>query len=157
MSDLRNRLLASRARVSAASHRADWQRGFTLIELLVVLVILGLIVGFVTPQVLKYLGRAKTDAAHIQIENIAGALDLFRLDVGRYPTQAEGLAALVEHPVGVDSWSGPYLKQKAVPPDPWSRPYIYKIPGDHGDYDLYTLGAAGVPGGTGENQSVTNW
>jgi general secretion pathway protein G len=146
---LRNRVLAAR--------RSDGQSGFTLIELLVVLAILGMIVAFVTPQVLKYLGRAKTDSARIQIENIAGALDLFRLDVGRYPTQTEGLEALIEHPVGVDSWNGPYLKQKGLPPDPWSRPYIYKIPGDHGEYDLYTLGADGVPGGTGENQDVTNW
>jgi len=116
-----------------------------------------MIVAFVTPQVLKYLGRARTDAAHIQIENIAGALDLYKLDVGRYPTQAEGLQALVEQPVGLNVWKGPYLKQKSVPLDPWNRPYIYKIPGDHGEYDLYTLGAAGVPGGTGENQTVSNW
>jgi general secretion pathway protein G len=157
MNRLRKRLLVSRARASAATQPADGQSGFTLIELLVVLAILGMIVAFVTPQVLKYLGRAKTDAAHIQIENIAGALDLFRLDMGRYPSQAEGLQALVEQPVGLDTWNGPYLKQKSIPLDPWSRPYIYKIPGDHGDYDLYTFGAAGVPGGTGENQSVTNW
>jgi len=133
------------------------QDGFTLIELLVVLAILGMIVAFVTPQVLKYLGRAKTDSAHIQIENLSGALDLFRLDVGRYPTQAEGIQALIEHPVGINSWNGPYLKQKAVPLDPWSRPYLYKQPGDHGEYDLFTLGADGVPGGNGENQDVTNW
>ena len=154
---LGNRLLVARARASTLAQRADAQRGFTLIELLVVLAILGMIVAFVTPQVLKYLGRAKTDSAHIQIENIAGALDLFKLDVGRYPSQAEGLDALVDQPVGLGTWNGPYLKQKNVPSDPWGRPYIYKIPGDHGEYDLYTLGAAGVPGGTGENQSVTNW
>jgi general secretion pathway protein G len=136
---------------------ADLASGFTLIELLVVLAILGMIVAFVTPQVLKYLGRAKTDAAHIQIENLAGALDLFRLDVGRYPTQTEGLEALVEHPSGLNSWNGPYLKQKSIPADPWGRAYVYKIPGDHGDYDLYSLGADGAPGGTGENQDVTNW
>ena len=155
--DPREKLLAARLRAAFVARRAQWQSGFTLIELLVVLAILGMIVAFVTPQVLKYLGRAKTDAAHIQIENIAGALDLYRLDVGRYPTQTEGLQALVEHPVGLDAWNGPYLKQHAVPPDPWGRPYIYKIPGDHGEYDLFTYGAAGVPGGTGENQSVTNW
>jgi general secretion pathway protein G len=136
---------------------ADLASGFTLIELLVVLAILGMIVAFVTPQVLKYLGRAKTDAAHIQIENLAGALDLFRLDVGRYPTQTEGLEALVEHPSGLNSWNGPYLKQKSIPADPWGRAYVYKIPGDHGDYDLYSFGADGAPGGTGENQDVTNW
>ena len=157
MNRLRNRLLSSRTRVAMLAQRADAQRGFTLIELLVVLAILGMIVAFVTPQVLKYLGRAKTDAAHIQIENIAGALDLFKLDIGRYPSQAEGLQALTAQPAGLDAWNGPYLKQKSVPPDPWGRPYYYKIPGDHGEYDLYTFGAAGVPGGSGENQSVTNW
>ncbi len=157
MIPLRNRMLIARARAAALAQRQDGQSGFTLIELLVVLAILGMIVAFVTPQVLKYLGRAKTDSAHIQIENIAGALDLYRLDIGRYPTQAEGLQSLVEHPVGLDAWNGPYLKQKSLPPDPWGRPFIYKIPGDHGEYDLYTLGADGVPGGTGENQDVTNW
>jgi len=133
------------------------ERGFTLIELLVVLAILGMIVAFVTPQVLKYLGRAKTDSAHIQIENLAGALDLYRLDMGRYPTQTEGLQALIESPPGAGAWNGPYLKQKSIPADPWNRPFIYKMPGDHGDFDLYTLGADGAPGGTGENQDVTNW
>jgi general secretion pathway protein G len=128
-----------------------------LIELLVVLAILGLVVALVTPQVLKYLGRAKTDAAHIQIENLSGALDLFKLDVSRYPTQQEGLQALVEQPPGLTSWSGPYLKQKKVPLDPWNRPFTYRIPGEHGEYDLYTLGADNAPGGTGENQDVGNW
>jgi len=131
--------------------------GFTLIELLVVLAILGMIVAFVAPQVLGYLGRAKTKAAHIQIENLAGALDLYRLDVGRYPTEAEGLASLVAEPKGVDGWAGPYIKQKAIPDDPWSRPYIYKSPGDHGEYDLSSDGADGQPGGSGENADVTNW
>lgn len=154
---VRRRIHALHARMRASAQDQKGQSGFTLIELLVVLAILGMIVAFVTPQVLKYLGRAKTDAARIQIENISGALDLYRLDVGRYPTQAEGLQALVEHPVGLNAWNGPYLKQKAVPPDPWNRPFIYKSPGDHGEYDLYTLGADGVPGGTGENQDVTNW
>ena len=140
--------------------QADARRreaGFTLIELLVVLAILGLVVALVTPQVLKYLGRAKTDAAHIQIENLAGALDLFKLDVTRYPTQQEGLQALIEPPPGLTSWNGPYLKQKKIPLDPWNRPYNYRFPGEHGEYDLYTFGADNAPGGTGENQDVTNW
>lgn len=154
---VRRRVEALLARLHARARNQKGQSGFTLIELLVVLAILGMIVAFVTPQVLKYLGRAKTDSARIQIENISGALDLYRLDVGRYPTQTEGLQALVEHPVGLNSWNGPYLKQKAVPPDPWARPFVYKSPGDHGEYDLYTLGADGVPGGSGENQDVTNW
>jgi general secretion pathway protein G len=154
---LSRRLQAMQARFLKRAQAPGSQSGFTLIELLVVLAILGMIVAFVTPQVLKYLGRAKSDSAHIQIENLAGALDLFRLDVGRYPTQTEGLQALVEAPVGLNNWNGPYLKQKTVPPDPWNRAFLYKSPGDHGDYDLYTLGADGVPGGTGENQDVTNW
>jgi general secretion pathway protein G len=154
---LSRRLQAIQARFLKRAQAPGSQSGFTLIELLVVLAILGMIVAFVTPQVLKYLGRAKSDSAHIQIENLAGALDLFRLDVGRYPTQTEGLQALVDVPVGLNNWNGPYLKQKAVPLDPWNRPFLYKSPGDHGDYDLYTLGADGVPGGTGENQDVTNW
>lgn len=157
IASVRRKYQASCARLQRAMRDPRQQSGFTLIELLVVLAILGMIVAFVTPQVLKYLGRAKTDSAHIQIENIAGALDLFRLDNGRYPNQTEGLEALIEAPVGLSTWNGPYLKQKAIPLDPWNRPYIYKIPGDHGEYDLYSLGADGTPGGTGENQDVTNW
>ena len=131
--------------------------GFTLIELLVVLAILGLLVGLVTPQVMKYLGRARTDAARTDIRNIESALDLFRLDLARYPSQQEGLAALVEKPAGLDRWQGPYIKQRTVPTDPWGHPYIYQIPGSHGEYDLYTLGRDNAPGGTGEDQDVTNW
>jgi general secretion pathway protein G len=152
-----NRLGMQVQAIKSARRDRGAESGFTLIELLVVLVILGMIVAFVTPQVLHYLSRAKSDSAHIQIENIAGALDLYRLDVGRYPTQSEGLAALVEHPAGVDSWNGPYIKQKAVPLDPWGHAYLYKIPGEHGEYDLYSLGADDAPGGSGENRDVTNW
>jgi general secretion pathway protein G len=139
----------------AERHRAE--RGFTLVELLVVLAILGIIVALVTPAALHYLARAKTEAAHIQIQSLGSALDLFRLDASRYPTEQEGLQALVEAPPGMTNWNGPYIKQKAVPMDPWGRPYHYKVPGDHGEYDLYTLGAANTPGGTGENQTVGNW
>ena len=121
------------------------------------LAILGLLVGLVTPQVMKYLSRARTDAARLDIQNIAAGLDLFRLDLARYPTQEEGLAALVQKPPGLDRWQGPYLKQRNVPTDPWGRPYRYQIPGQHGEYDLYTLGADDAPGGTGENQDVANW
>lgn len=131
--------------------------GFTLIELLVVLAILGLLVALVTPQMLKYLGKAKTDAARIDLHNIESALDLYRLDMSRYPTQQEGLSVLVAPPSGSTSWSGPYLKQRQAPLDPWRQPYVYRIPGEHGEYDLYTLGADNAPGGTGENQDVTNW
>lgn len=131
--------------------------GFTLLELLVVLAILGLLIGLVAPQVMKYLGRAKTDAARVDIHNIEQALDLYRLDVGRYPTQQEGLDALVAKPPGVDNWQGPYIKQTAGPKDPWGQPYHYRIPGQHGAYDLYTLGADNASGGSGEDQDVTNW
>ena len=131
--------------------------GFTLVELLVVLAILGLIVALVTPQVLKYLSRARTQTAKIEIQTLGQALDLYRLDMHHYPSQQEGLAALVEEPPGAEGWNGPYLKQRKLPLDPWGRPYLYRMPGEHGDYDLYTLGADGAPGGTDENQDVTSW
>lgn len=139
----------------SSPHRAA---GFTLIELLVVLAILGLLIGLVTPQVMKYLGRAKTDTARIDIQNIGVALDLFRLDLARYPTQEEGLKALIRQPSGLERWQGPYLKQTHEPTDPWGRPYHYQFPSQHGaEYDIYTLGADDAPGGTGENQDVTSW
>jgi len=140
-----------------AQQRRAGEGGFTLVELLVVLAILGIIVALVTPAALHYLARAKTEAAHIQIQSLSNALDLYRLDMSRYPTEQEGLQALVAAPAGLTNWNGPYIKQKTVPMDPWGRPYHYKIPGDHGDYDLYTLGAGNAPGGTGENQTVGNW
>lgn len=127
---------------AATLRRADGrQSGFTLVELLVVLAILGLLVAIASPQVLKYLGRAKSDTAQIEIKNLSAALDLFMIDVGRYPTQQEGLAALITNPGGLPTWRGPYLKATAVPLDPWGHQYQYRFPGQHGDYDLYTLGA----------------
>lgn len=132
-------------------------RGFTLIELLVVLVILGLLAGLVGPQVMKYLSSANTDTARLQIHDLSAALDLYRLEVGRYPTTAEGLQALVEAPPGATAWNGPYLKKKAVPKDPWGHEYYYRSPGQHGPFDLYSLGADNAEGGEGENQDVVNW
>ena len=131
--------------------------GYTLVELLVVLAILGLLVALAAPRVIKYLGSAKTDTARIQIEKLGGVLDLYRLEIGRYPTEQEGLESLVERPPQLDAWNGPYLKNRESLTDPWGRPYGYRSPGEHGEYDLYTLGADGKEGGDGEDQDVTSW
>lgn len=133
------------------------QGGFTLIELLVVLAILGLLAALATPQVVKYLGKARADTARIEIKNISAALDLFLIDNGRYPTQQEGLNALIESPPGLASWRGPYLKARGPPADPWGRPYQYVNPGQHSEYDLYSFGADNAPGGTGDNEDIVNW
>jgi len=132
-------------------------RGFTLIELLVVLVILGLLAGLVGPRVLKYLGGAKTDTAQLQIEEFGAGLDLFHLEVGRYPTTDEGLVALSVEPQGTDNWNGPYLKKKDIPDDPWGNAYHYRSPGENGDYDLYSLGRDEADGGDGEDSDLVNW
>jgi len=131
--------------------------GFTLIELLVVLAILGMIVGLVGPRVMKHLGSAKSDTAKLQIEDLGVALDLFYLENGRYPNTGEGLAALIEKPAGLDNWSGPYLKKKKIPQDPWQRDYLYQSPGQNGDYDLYSYGADNAPGGEKENRDIVSW
>ncbi|MCZ6720312.1 MAG: type II secretion system major pseudopilin GspG [Alphaproteobacteria bacterium] len=132
-------------------------QGFTLIELLVALAILALIAGIAVPQVLKYLASAKTDTAQIQIESLGGALDLYRLDVGRYPAESEGLKALVERSLEAERWNGPYIKKADGLIDPWGNPYIYDFPGEHGDYDLHSLGADGAEGGEDEDQDVVSW
>lgn len=142
---------------SQTTRETEAEAGFSLIELLVVLAILGLLIGLVAPPIIRYFGRAKTDVAKVQIHELETALDLYRLDLGRYPTQSEGLSALVAKPAGLDRWQGPYLKQNTVPLDPWGHPYRYRDPGEHGDYDLYSLGADDAPGGAGENQDVANW
>jgi len=132
-------------------------RGFTLIELLVVLMILGLLAGLVGPRVLKYLGSAKTDTARMQIAELSAGLDLFYLEVGRYPTTEEGLVALVDAPSGIDSWRGPYLKKTTVPTDPWGQEYRYSFPGENGDYDLFSLGSDQAMGGDGESADIVSW
>jgi general secretion pathway protein G len=132
--------------------------GFTLLEILVVLVILGLLAAVVAgPQVFRQLGAAKAETAKLQIDRVSGALDLYRLDVGRYPTQQEGLRALIDSPGGIVRWNGPYLKKQEAITDPWGRPFSYRYPGQHGEYDLWSLGADGVDGGEGENKDVGNW
>ncbi len=129
--------------------------GFTLIELLVVMVIVGLLVALVGPKVFPKLGKGKQAAARAQIELLGQALDQFRLDVGRYPSTQEGLSALVTNP-GVQNWEGTYLK-KALPSDPWGKPYQYQAPGSHGEYDLFSYGRDGSAGGEGEDKDVTSW
>lgn len=132
------------------------EAGFTLIELMIVLFILGLLAALVAPRLMGRVGKAKQKSAQAQIQLLATALDLFHLDVGRYPTEEEGLKALRDKPQNLPSWAGPYL-DKPVPKDPWGREYGYKSPGEHGPYDLYSLGADGAAGGEGENQDITNW
>lgn len=132
-------------------------RGFTLIELLVVLVILGLLAGLVGPQVMRYLGESKTRTAEVQLQELASALDLYRLDVGSYPTTEQGLEALVRQPTGVSRWNGPYLRKRAVPEDPWGHQYHYRFPGQHGAFDVWSHGADGRPGGEGESADVVSW
>lgn len=131
--------------------------GFTLVELLVVLAILGLLAGLVGPQVMKFLGSSKTKTAQLQIENLVATLDMYRLEVGRYPTQDEGLRALVERPPNAPSWNGPYLRKGELPKDPWGFDYNYRYPGEHAAVDVWSLGADNREGGEGENTDVRSW
>ena len=131
-------------------------KGFTLLELLVVMVIIGLLAGYVGPRYFAQVGKSEVKVARAQIDAFEKALDQYRLDVGHYPSTEQGLAALNEKPAGETRWGGPYLK-KAIPLDPWGKPYQFKRPGDHGEYDLLSYGKDGQPGGTGENEDITNW
>jgi len=130
-------------------------KGFTLIELLVVLVILTLLAGLVGPRVMSLLGGAKSKTAALQITDLEKSFEIFKLDVGRYPTTEEGLNALVAKPATASGWNGPYLKG-GLPNDPWGKPYIYKSPAENGAFEILTLGADGVPGGDGENADIRN-
>jgi general secretion pathway protein G len=132
------------------------ERGFTLIEILVVIIIIGMLAALVGPRLFGKVSMAKQKTAKAQIELFGTALDAFRLDVGKYPTTEDGLKALREKPSGVEGWQGPYLP-KEIPLDPWNNAYIYKCPGEHGEYDLISLGLDRVDGGEGENQDIVSW
>jgi general secretion pathway protein G len=133
------------------------ESGFTLIELIVVLVILTMLAALVVPNVFKHLTQSKAQIARLQIAEFEGALQMFAFDVGRYPTNAEGLEALVSNPGNLDPWKGPYLK-KTLPMDPWGKPYLYRFPGTHNnEFDLFSYGPDGVEGGEGDNADITNW
>lgn len=136
--------------------KAAIARGFTLLELLVVMVIIGLLAGIVAPQYFAQIGKSNAKVARAQIESFGQALDQYRLDVGQYPSSEQGLLALRNAPQQAARWQGPYLKRD-VPEDPWGRAYVYKRPGQHGEYDLVSLGADGQPGGEGEAADVVSW
>ena len=144
-------------RPSDAAPVRGGERGFTLLELLVVIAVLGLLAALVGPQVLRYLGSSRSQAAGVQIRNITAALDLYRLDNGELPTAEEGLAALVKDPGSASGWAGPYLPDPAAINDPWGRVYLYRNPGTHREVDVYTLGADSREGGSGEDRDVGNW
>jgi len=131
-------------------------KGFTLIELLVVLIILGLLAALVGPRLFGRVDTARQQAAQTQIEIFSGALDTYRLDNGKYPTTEEGLEALMEKPGDLPNWAGPYLK-KEIPKDPWGNDYVYKSPGEHGDYDIICYGEDGQEGGEGNSTDIVSW
>ena len=130
--------------------------GFTLLELLVVMVIIGLLAGYVGPKYFAQIGKSEVKTARAQIDALEKALDQYRLDTGHYPAMEPGLSALQTQPPNEPKWDGPYLK-KSVPPDPWGNAYVYKIPGEHGEFDLLSMGKDGQLGGTGEAADITNW
>jgi len=132
------------------------ESGFTLIELLVVMVIIGLLAGYVGPKLFAQIGRSEVKATRAQIDALGKALDQYRIDVSRYPRSDQGLAALVARPADEPRWAGPYLS-KAVPRDPWQNDYVYRSPGEHGDYDLLSLGRDGRVGGDGEDADIVSW
>lgn len=130
--------------------------GFTLLELLIVIAILGLLGVLGTLQMISYLGRAKADTAKLQLAQIETALKMFRIDVGRWPTNDEGVKALFSIPAGLSNWRGPYVTKQESLMDPWGRPFVYRFPGQHNEYDLSSYGADGQPGGSGEDADISN-
>ena len=135
---------------------AKKRRGFTLLELLVVMVIIGVLVAYVGPKLFGQIGKSESKIARAQLVTLQNALDQYRLDTGRYPAQEAGLVGLYTKPADEPKWAGPYLA-KAVPKDPWGREYVYRIPGEHGEYDLMSLGKDGLQGGSADDADITNW
>lgn len=153
-SAMRDRLL--RARLSRQGKAGE--AGYTLMELLVVLAILGLLAAVATPMVLHYLDSAKVSTAKTEVSNLSAGLDLFKYDVGRYPTTQEGLEALVSAPEGVENWNGPYIKKTTKLSDPWGHPYNYRFPGTHGgEFDLFSYGAHADQAKNDEKPPIANW
>jgi len=140
-----------------ANNRRTGEAGFTLVEMLVVLGIIAMIAALVGPQLIKYLGKAKSETAAVQVGNLTSALEIYNLDNGRYPTTQEGLAALMHPPQGSTRWNGPYLKKAEGLVDPWGRPYIYQSPGNHGEFDIVSLGRDGQAGGVGDDRDIVSW
>ncbi|MFO0793320.1 MAG: type II secretion system major pseudopilin GspG [Candidatus Brocadiaceae bacterium] len=136
-----------------------WSRnmGFTLLELLIVMIIIGLLAALIGPKMIGRVGESRQTVAKQQIEGFSSALEMYKLDTTKYPTQEQGLEALVTAPQGTSNWKGPYLKKKFVPKDPWGNNYLYIYPGEHGDYDIVSNGADGNSGGEGENRDVVSW
>lgn len=143
--------------MTKTSLRRRGEHGFTLLELLVVLAILGLLAAIVAPQVIRYLGSSKSQTAKVQVQNVSAALELFRLDVGRYPTSEEGLKTLVAPSAAAQNWNGPYLKKAGALQDPWGQAYQYRSPGRHGEFDVFSLGSDRAEGGNGEARDVVSW
>jgi general secretion pathway protein G len=131
-------------------------QGFTLLELLVVMVIIGLLAAYVGPKYFAQIGKSEIKTTKAQIVGLEKALQQYRLDVGRYPTTEQGLAALMTKPANVNKWAGPYL-EKSLPMDPWGRPYVFVSPGEHGDFDISSTGRDGRPGGDGLDADITGW
>jgi general secretion pathway protein G len=137
--------------------RRPRRAGYTILELLVVMAILAMLAGLAIPQAVRYFGRAKSDTAQLQVNNLVSAVEMYYLDVGKYPPVNLGLRALVEAPAGEARWQGPYVKKADALTDPWGKPYVYRQPSQHGSFDIYSFGRDGQQGGVGEDKDLTSW
>lgn len=146
-----------RATGRGATPGGEQEAGYTLLEMMVVLLVLAMLASIAVPMVFNQLGKAKSRTARIQIEALTAQLDFFRLDMDRFPTTEEGLGSLLRAPAGLNGWGGPYVRKEANIIDPWGTPYGYRSPGEHGEFDLFTLGSDGAEGGDGEAADVVNW